>query len=161
MAGQGDLFGPAHLGLGLEDTRPNPVRIDPQEVREELTAILATARAARDVAPWDRRTQRLSPSRVSPDGAMVAGRGGGAALLRFPGRAGSDRTAARRLNSADAGLWARCASPRSAGDRLPHRQRLAAGDDHHVTHLRRREQPLRKRHRHADAAVGGVAPFDL
>lgn len=58
MTGQGDLFGLAQLGLGLEDTRPDPVRIDPQEVRDELTAILATARAARDAAPWDRRTQQ-------------------------------------------------------------------------------------------------------
>lgn len=58
MVDQGDLFGPAQLGLGLEDTRPDPTRVDPQEVREELTAILATARAARDVAPWDRRTHR-------------------------------------------------------------------------------------------------------
>lgn len=58
MADQGDLFGPAQLGLGLEDTRPDPTRIDPQEIREELHAILATARAARDEAPWDMRTQR-------------------------------------------------------------------------------------------------------
>lgn len=55
---QHDLFRPAQLGLGLEDTRPDPTRIDPQEIREELTAILATAQAARDEAPWDRRTHR-------------------------------------------------------------------------------------------------------
>lgn len=58
MADQGGLFGPSQLGLGLEDTRPDPTRVDPDEVREELTAILATARAARDAAPWDRRTHR-------------------------------------------------------------------------------------------------------
>ena len=56
MAEQDDLFSPAQLGLGLEDTRPDPAQVDPQSVREELTAILATARAARDAAPWDRRT---------------------------------------------------------------------------------------------------------
>lgn len=58
MSEQGDLFGPAQLGLGLEDTRPDPTYVDPQDVREELSAILATARAARDAAPWDRRTQK-------------------------------------------------------------------------------------------------------
>lgn len=58
MADQGDLFGPAQLGLGLEDTRPDPTHVDPESVREELQAILATARAARDEAPWDRRTHR-------------------------------------------------------------------------------------------------------
>lgn len=58
MAEQGDFFGPSQLGLGLEDTRPDPTHVDPQSVREELTAILATARAARDEAPWDRRTHR-------------------------------------------------------------------------------------------------------
>lgn len=55
---QGDLFGTAQLGLGLEDTRPDPTAIDPQAIREELVAILAVARAARDEAPWDRRTHR-------------------------------------------------------------------------------------------------------
>lgn len=58
MRGQGDLFGPTQLGLGLEDTRPDPTVVDPQEVREELLDLLATARAARDAAPWDRRTHR-------------------------------------------------------------------------------------------------------
>lgn len=58
MAEQGDLFGPAQLTFGLEDTRPDPTHVDPQSVREELNAILATARAARDAAPWDRRTHR-------------------------------------------------------------------------------------------------------
>jgi len=55
---QADFFGPAQLGLGLEDTRPDPTQVDPQEVREELTAILAIAKAARDAAPWDLRTHR-------------------------------------------------------------------------------------------------------
>lgn len=58
MAEQGDFFGTTQLGLGLEDTRPDPTHVDPQEVREELTALLATARAARNAAPWDRRTHR-------------------------------------------------------------------------------------------------------
>lgn len=55
-----DLFGnhSRQLGLGLEDTRPDPTYVDPQSVREELTAILAMARAAKDSAPWDRRTHR-------------------------------------------------------------------------------------------------------
>lgn len=58
MTDQGDFFGPAQLGLGLEDTRPDPAQIDPQEVREELNAVLAAAKAARVVAPWDERTHR-------------------------------------------------------------------------------------------------------
>jgi hypothetical protein len=58
MTGHDDFFGPAQLGLGLEDTRPDPTYVDPQSVREELVAILAVARAARDTAPWDRRTHR-------------------------------------------------------------------------------------------------------
>ena len=58
MSEQGNLFGPAQLGFALEDTRPDPTYVDPQSVREELVAILAVARAARDAAPWDRRTQR-------------------------------------------------------------------------------------------------------
>lgn len=49
---------PAQFGFDLEDTRPDPTHVDPQEVREELLAILATARAAQDAAPWDRRTHR-------------------------------------------------------------------------------------------------------
>lgn len=55
---QGDLFGPAQLSFGLGDTRPDPTFIDPQSIREELNAILAVAQAARDEAPWDRRTHR-------------------------------------------------------------------------------------------------------
>jgi hypothetical protein len=58
MSDRGDFFGSAQLGLGLEDTRPDPTYVDPQSVREELVAILAVARAARDTAPWDRRTHR-------------------------------------------------------------------------------------------------------
>ena len=58
MGEQGDFFGVTQLGLGLEDTRRDPTYVDPQSVREELTAILAVARAARDEAPWDRRTHR-------------------------------------------------------------------------------------------------------
>ncbi|HEY9225421.1 MAG TPA: hypothetical protein VIP11_02160, partial [Gemmatimonadaceae bacterium] len=58
MTDQGDLFGPAQLGLGLEETRPDPTRVDPAKVRAELTALLAQARAAQDAAPWDRRTHR-------------------------------------------------------------------------------------------------------
>lgn len=57
---QVDLFGavPGQLGLDLEDTRPDPTYVDPQSVREELNAILLTAKAARDQAPWDRRTHQ-------------------------------------------------------------------------------------------------------
>ncbi len=58
MDDQGDFFGNAQFGLGLEDTRPDPTQVDPQSVREELRAILAIARAATDAAPWDRRTHR-------------------------------------------------------------------------------------------------------
>lgn len=58
MKDQPDLFGPAQLGLGLEDTRPDPHAIDPEEVRQELLAILAQAKAAQDEAPWDRGTHR-------------------------------------------------------------------------------------------------------
>ena len=53
-----DLFGPSQLGLGLEDTRPDPTKVDPDEVRQELVAIIEIARAARNEAPWDRRTRR-------------------------------------------------------------------------------------------------------
>lgn len=58
MSDKPDLFGPSQLGLGLEDTRPDPTKVDPDEVRQELVAILEIARAARDEAPWDRRTHR-------------------------------------------------------------------------------------------------------
>jgi hypothetical protein len=58
MPDEPDLFGPNQLGLGLEDTRPDPTHVDPEEVRQELRALLEVARAARDVAPWDRRTHR-------------------------------------------------------------------------------------------------------
>ncbi|HET6535466.1 MAG TPA: hypothetical protein VFG41_04720 [Sphingomicrobium sp.] len=58
MPDEPDLFGHRQLGLGLEDTRPDPTKVDPEEVRLELRAILAIARAAQDEAPWDRRTHR-------------------------------------------------------------------------------------------------------
>jgi predicted protein tyrosine phosphatase len=48
MSRQPDLFPPSQR----EET------VDPDEVRAELVEILATARAARDAAPWDRRTHR-------------------------------------------------------------------------------------------------------
>ena len=53
-----DLFGRSQLGLGLEDTRPDPTKVNPDEIRAELMAILSLAQAARDEAPWDRRTHR-------------------------------------------------------------------------------------------------------
>jgi hypothetical protein len=55
---QGDFFGAAQLGFELEDTHSDPTKVDPVEVREELGAILALARAASDTAPWDQRTHR-------------------------------------------------------------------------------------------------------
>ncbi|MBY0304040.1 MAG: hypothetical protein K2W86_02675 [Sphingomonas sp.] len=58
MSEQGDFFNPAHVADPLKDTRPDPTYVDPQSVREELTAILAVAKAARDTAPWDLRTHR-------------------------------------------------------------------------------------------------------
>ena len=58
MPDEPDLFGPSQLGLGLEDTRPDPTKIDPEEVRQELKALLALAKSATDEAPWDRRTHR-------------------------------------------------------------------------------------------------------
>jgi hypothetical protein len=58
MSDEPDLFGSSQLGLGLEDTRPDPTRVDPEEVRHELRALLEVAKAAREVAPWDRRTHR-------------------------------------------------------------------------------------------------------
>ena len=58
MSDQSDLFGTRQLGLGLEDTRADPTKIDPEEVRQELIALLDIARSAHEVAPWDRRTQR-------------------------------------------------------------------------------------------------------
>jgi hypothetical protein len=58
MPDEPDLFGPSQLGLGLEDTRPDPTAVDPEEVRQELRALLDVAKAAREAAPWDRRTHR-------------------------------------------------------------------------------------------------------
>jgi predicted protein tyrosine phosphatase len=58
MSDEPDLFGPSQLGLGLEDTRPDPTKVDPEEIRQELRALLALAKSARDEAPWDLRTHR-------------------------------------------------------------------------------------------------------
>jgi len=58
MLDEPELFGPSQLGLGLEDTRPDPTAVDLEEVRQELRALLEVAKAARDAAPWDRRTHR-------------------------------------------------------------------------------------------------------
>ena len=58
MPDEPDLFGSSQLGLGLEDTRPDPAAVDPEEVRQELRALLDVAKAAREAAPWDRRTHR-------------------------------------------------------------------------------------------------------
>ena len=58
MPDEPDLFSPSQLGLGLEDTRPDPTKVDPEEVRQELRALLELAKAAREEAPWDRRTHR-------------------------------------------------------------------------------------------------------
>ena len=58
MSDEPDLFGPSQLGLGLEDTRPDPTKVDPEEVRQELKALLALAQSALEEAPWDRRTHR-------------------------------------------------------------------------------------------------------
>lgn len=48
MTDQPDLFPQA----------PREETVDPDDVRAELIDLLAIARAARDAAPWDRRTQR-------------------------------------------------------------------------------------------------------
>jgi hypothetical protein len=48
MTDQFDLF----------PSQPRVETVDPESVRAELSNLLATARAARDAAPWDRRTQR-------------------------------------------------------------------------------------------------------
>ena len=48
MTDQPDLF----------PERPRIEIVDPDDVRVELLEILAIARAARDEAPWDRRTHR-------------------------------------------------------------------------------------------------------
>lgn len=48
MSDQPDLF----------PSTPRVETVDPEEVRAELLEILATARGARDAAPWDRRTHR-------------------------------------------------------------------------------------------------------
>ena len=58
MPNEPDLFGPSQLGLGLEDIRPDPTKVDPEQIRRELKALLELAKAAQDAAPWDRRTHR-------------------------------------------------------------------------------------------------------
>lgn len=58
MSDEPELFGPSQLGLGLEDTRPDRTQVDPEEVRQELKALLELAKAAQESAPWDRRTHR-------------------------------------------------------------------------------------------------------
>lgn len=49
---------PEQLGFPLEGMEAAPAVVDRQAVRLELEAILATARAARDHAPWDMETHR-------------------------------------------------------------------------------------------------------
>lgn len=58
MPDEPDPFGPSQLGLGLEDTRPDPTKVDPEEIRRELRTLLELAKSALDEAPWDRRTHR-------------------------------------------------------------------------------------------------------
>ncbi len=60
----GDLFGSdtRQLGLGLGDPNAEAVRIepDPDEVREDAQAILASARAVTADNLWDTRTYRYN-----------------------------------------------------------------------------------------------------
>lgn len=49
MVSQPDLF----------PSQPRKETVDPDEVREEMIRLLATARAARDAAPWDARRNRF------------------------------------------------------------------------------------------------------
>jgi hypothetical protein len=55
-----DLFGSdsRQLGLGLDNpnSAKRPIEPDPDEIRAELTEVLAQAKAAQDAAPWDERT---------------------------------------------------------------------------------------------------------
>lgn len=44
--------------LDMFPTQARVETVDPESVRTELVDLLATARSARDAAPWDRRTQR-------------------------------------------------------------------------------------------------------
>lgn len=44
--------------LDMFPETPRAESVDPEGVRAELIELLAQARAARDAAPWDRRTQR-------------------------------------------------------------------------------------------------------
>jgi hypothetical protein len=43
----------------LFPAEPRRETVDPDEVREEMIRLLATARAAREAAPWDARRQRF------------------------------------------------------------------------------------------------------
>lgn len=49
MAAQPDLF----------PSQPYRETVNPDEVREQMIGLLATARAARDAAPWDARRNRF------------------------------------------------------------------------------------------------------
>jgi hypothetical protein len=40
MPNEPNLFGDKQLGLGLEDAQPDPTKVDPEEVRQELLALL-------------------------------------------------------------------------------------------------------------------------
>jgi hypothetical protein len=57
---QSDMFpstGQQQLGLDLGDSPSfRPYEPDRDEIRSELLGVLAAARAARNVAPWDERT---------------------------------------------------------------------------------------------------------
>ena len=63
MSKQHDFFGagPRQMGLALDNPNARPVRDepDPDEVRAQMIELLATARAARDTAPWDARRHRF------------------------------------------------------------------------------------------------------
>ena len=58
MSDPPEPFEATQFGLGLEDTRPDPSKVDPADVRRELRFILAMAKAAQDTAPWDRQTHQ-------------------------------------------------------------------------------------------------------
>jgi len=68
--------GPTQFGFDLEGLAPVDAPGNQQQIREELNALLALAKAAREAAPWDRQThrhhQRLFPqmaSRLPPEEA--------------------------------------------------------------------------------------------
>jgi len=54
---QGEFFEPEQIGFDLGD-EPETAPASTHDVRLKLNAILATAKAARDRAPWDRETHR-------------------------------------------------------------------------------------------------------